>query len=89
MKDTQSTIAVFLGGIALVLTVVLVGVSISNRSLERKLQIQQGAIQQGQISQQVGTAIVRDAAQIAVQANNTQLRDLLSKHGITINQQGK
>jgi predicted Holliday junction resolvase-like endonuclease len=85
MKETQSTIAIFLGGIALVLTIVLVGVSISNRSLERKLQVQQGAIQAGQTSQQVGSAIVRDAATIAVQNNNSQLRELLGKHGITIN----
>jgi hypothetical protein len=89
MKDIQSTIAVFVGGFALVLTVVLVGISISNRGLERKLQSQQGIIQQGQASQQVGTAIVRDAAQVSVQTDNTALRDLLSKHGITINTQNK
>lgn len=86
MKSVQSTIAVFLGGLALVLTLVLVITSVMNRGLERKLQAQQGTIQQGQISQQVGTAIVRDAAQIAVGQNNSQLRELLSKHGIQINE---
>jgi hypothetical protein len=85
MKETQSTIAIFLGGIALVLTFVQVSISISNRSLERKLQAQQGTIQAGQASQQVGSAIVRDVANIAVQKNNTELRDLLGKHGLTIN----
>jgi hypothetical protein len=85
MKQAHSSLAVLLGGLALLLTLILVIVSIMNRGLERKLQVQQGTIQQGQMSQQVGTAIVRDAAQLAVGQNNTQLRDLLSKHGITIN----
>jgi hypothetical protein len=88
MKEISSIIAVIAGGIAFLLTVVLVGVSVSNRGLERKLQVQQAAIQNGQVSQQVGTAIVRDVAQVSVQAGNTALRDLLSKHGITISTEG-
>lgn len=87
MKDTQSTIAVFLGVLSLMLVLILAGFSLSNRSLGRKLQAQQGQIRQGQISQQVGQAIVKDVATLAVQNNNTELKDLLQKHGITINVQ--
>ncbi|MDR2463743.1 MAG: hypothetical protein LBD30_08205 [Verrucomicrobiales bacterium] len=86
MKETHSIIALILGGLALLLTIVLVGVSIGNRSLERKIQAQQVVINNGQVSQQVGRAIINDAATLAVNANNAALRELLAKHGIQINQ---
>jgi hypothetical protein len=85
MKETQSTIALFLGGFALLLTIIVVGFGLSNRGLEHKLQGQQGTINKGQLSQQVGSALIRDAATIAVNQSNSQLRELLSKHGISIN----
>ena len=87
MKETHSIITTILGGVALLLTIVLVFISMNNRSLGRKLEAQQVIINNGQISQQVGRAIIQDAAQLAVQANNAGLRDLLSKHGITIQNQ--
>lgn len=67
------------------LTIVLVFINHSNRGLERKLQEQQVQIQNGNVSQQVGRAIVQDAATIAVNTNNEELRGLLNKHGIQIN----
>jgi hypothetical protein len=88
-NSITNTLSVALGGLALVLALVVVIFNVTNQSLERKLQAQQGAIRQGQMSQQVGTAIVRDAAQMAVQGRDSQLRDLLAKHGITINEQQK
>ena len=59
-------------------------VSTSNRTIERGLQDQQVNINRGQLSQQVGTALVKDLAVASV--SNSKIKELLSKHGITVNQ---
>lgn len=84
MKPWQFYLSTTLAGLTLLLTIALLVITTSNRTLERGLQDQQVNINRGQMSQQVGTAVVQDLAQLSI--TNSKVKDLLSKHGITVNQ---
>lgn len=73
-----------MAGLSVVMTIALLVISTSNRTIERGLQEQQVNINRGQMSQQVGTALVKDLAVASV--SNAKIKELLSKHGITVNQ---
>lgn len=73
-----------MAGLTVVMTIALLVISTSNRTIERGLQEQQVNINRGQMSQQVGTALVKDLAVASV--SNAKIKELLSKHGITVNQ---
>jgi len=87
MNSWKNTTSVVLGGLSLLLTVTLIGLGVSNqylqKSLQEELQKNQPTINQGQLSQQFGTAIIRDMA--AASVNNSKMKDVLAKHGITVN----
>ncbi len=87
MNNWQNTTSVVLGVLALFLTLTLVGIGVSNQYMQKNLQEQaqkeQPSINQGQLSQQLGTAIIKDMAASSV--NNQRMKDLLAKHGITVN----
>jgi len=72
-----------MAGLTVVMTIALLIISTSNRTIERGLQEQQVNINRGQLSQQVGTALVKDLAVASV--SNAKIKELLSKHGITVN----
>jgi len=82
MKSFEFAIVTGLGGLCLVAAVALVVITSANRSIERGLQEQQLMINRGQVSQQIGAAIVRDLAGLSV--NNAKIRDLLSRNGINV-----
>lgn len=82
MKSIQSLILTALCGLCLLAAVALVAVSAANRGIERGLQEQQTVINKGQVSQQIGTAIVRDLANLSV--NNAKIRELLARNGINV-----
>ena len=88
MNSWKNTTSVVLGGLSLLLTVTLIGLGISNQYLQKNLQEEaqknQATISQGQLSQQFGQAIIRDMA--AASVNNSKMRDVLSKNGITVSQ---
>jgi signal transduction histidine kinase len=84
MKPWQFYLSTTLAGLTLLLTIALLVITTSNRTLERGLQDQQVNINRGQMSQQVGTAVVKDLAQLSI--SNSKIKDLLAKHGITVNQ---
>ncbi|MDX6765498.1 MAG: hypothetical protein SFU85_01775 [Candidatus Methylacidiphilales bacterium] len=84
MKPWQYYVSTGLASLALLLTIALLVVTTANRNVERGLQEQQVNINRGQLSQQVGTALVRDLAVASV--SNSRVKELLSKHGITVNQ---
>jgi signal transduction histidine kinase len=84
MKPWQFYLSITLAGLTLLLTIALLVITTSNRTLERGLQDQQVNINRGQMSQQVGTAVVKDLAQLSI--SNSKIKDLLAKHGITVNQ---
>lgn len=73
-----------MAGLTVIMTIALLVISTSNRTIERGLQEQQVNINRGQMSQQVGTALVKDLAVASV--SNAKIKELLSKHGITVNQ---
>jgi hypothetical protein len=82
MKPIEFAVTTGLAGLCLVAALALVVITSANRSIERGLQEQQQVINRGQVSQQIGTALVRDLAGISV--NNAKVRDLLSRNGINV-----
>lgn len=93
MKQTQFYIAVALSAICLVLAIALIAVGQSSQSAQLELQKRQSEIQielqqrqaevnKGQVSDQVGGAILRDLAPVALK--NSKIRDVLAKHGYNV-----
>lgn len=82
MKPIEFAVTTGLAGLCLVAALALVVITSANRSIERGLQEQQQVINRGQVSQQIGTALVRDLAGVSV--NNAKVRDLLSRNGINV-----
>ncbi len=87
MKSWQFQLNTALGGLSLILVIVVVILSQNNRGIQNELQQQQQVIQQGQLTQQVGTAIVRDMAQLSLR--NQRVKELLARHGYNITQQNQ
>ncbi|MDZ4789311.1 MAG: hypothetical protein SH807_10255 [Blastochloris sp.] len=84
MQKWQQVTLLILSGLVLFLTLALVVIGILNQKTSQELQAQQLEINRGQLSQQVGTAIVRDMA--AASVNNSRIKDLLTKYGFTVTQ---
>lgn len=82
MKSSEFAIVTALSGLCLLAAVALIAITSANRSIERGLQEQQMVINRGQVSQQIGTALLRDLAGLSV--NNTKVRELLSRNGINV-----
>ncbi len=68
--------------IALVLTVVLIVLGQGSKGMEQKLQAEQADISRGNMSQQIGTNLLREIA-IASQ-KSAKLKDVLAKNGYTL-----
>lgn len=84
MHKWQQTVLLTLSGLTLILTLTLIFIGVTNQSTAKVLQAEQNEINRGQVSQQVGSNIVREMANLSV--NNSRLKDLLTKHGFTVNQ---
>lgn len=66
-----------LAAVALALTLSLIALSYANRGLQRQLQTQQILINNGQLTQQLSTTIIRELAQTGVTTKDQELIDLL------------
>jgi|GEM_PF-4154976 len=73
-----------LGALALFLALVLITLSLANRGLQRQLQAQQVQINNGRVTQQVATNIIRELAQTGVNSKDQELLALLKKHGFDV-----
>jgi hypothetical protein len=82
MKPPHFYISTTLAVLCLICSLALVIIASANRSIERGLADQQMVINRGQVSQQIGTALVRDLAGSSV--GNSKIKDLLAKHGINV-----
>jgi hypothetical protein len=65
------------------MTGLLIFVGQSTSRLQASLNLQQEEINKGSTSQQVGTSLLKDLVQVAVNSNNPRLLELLRKSGIT------
>jgi hypothetical protein len=88
MRPIHFYLSTTLACLCLLATIILISVGAANRSIERGLQDQQLTINRGQVSQQIGTALVRDLAGLS--PSNSKVKELLAKHGInvTVNNNG-
>jgi hypothetical protein len=87
MYKWQYFVSLALSAVALLLTITLIVTGKTNQDIQQELQKQQTEINKGQVSQQIGTALLRDMAVASV--NNSKIKDLLAKHGFTVNQNPK
>ena len=85
MKMWQFVIALILGFICLGLSSFGIITGITNQKLQSDIQVQQLEINKGNLTQQVGTNLVREIA--AKAANNENLKNLLIRNGFTFNEQ--
>jgi predicted Holliday junction resolvase-like endonuclease len=83
-KFSQEQIQTALGVLALVLVVALVVLSLVNRNLQRSVQLQQVQINNGRVTQQVATNVIKDLAQMSLR--DSEISTLLKKHGFEIKQ---
>lgn len=82
MKPTQFYIGVALGAICLVLSIASVAMGQSNQRLQTEGQAQQLEINKGNTSQQIGTNILREMAQVSVK--NEKMKAILAKNGYNV-----
>lgn len=93
MRSLQFYISTALAAVCLLLSVWIIFAGASNQSLQAELQKQQQQLQTQQetinqgtvIAQQVGPALLRDMASVSVE--DKEMKDLLAKHGYTVNVQ--
>lgn len=84
MKMWQFVIALILGLVCAGLSAFGILTGMSNQRLQGELQQQQLEISRGNLSQQVGTNLVREIASKA--GTNAALKDLLTRNGFVLNE---
>ncbi len=77
--------SVFCSIVAVVLLVVNISLANSNRSLQSDLSKRQSDIATGQALSQLNQALVRQIAEFSLKFDNSQLRNVLTEQGITLN----
>lgn len=82
MKSIPYSLVLALSAFCLILSITLVFSGLSNQKLQMSAQQQQEEITKGQMSQQIGSNLVRDIAQLSVK--NDTLKSLLAKNGFTV-----
>jgi signal transduction histidine kinase len=82
MKPIQYYITVGIGAVCLILAIVGIWLSRSNQGLQNQLQDQQNEINRGNLTQQIGTNILRDMGSVALK--NDKMKELLGKHGFNV-----
>jgi NADH:ubiquinone oxidoreductase subunit 6 (subunit J) len=87
MQKWQYNVSLALSVVVLLLTITLIVTGKTNQDIQQQLQKQQLEINKGQVSQQIGTALLKDMAVASV--NNSKIKDLLAKHGFTVSQNQK
>ena len=71
-------------GLTLVVTIVAIGITTANRSLNREVQARQQFINQGVLWGQVNLRLANSLALAAEREHDERIRKLLEEHGITI-----
>ncbi len=84
MKLWQYLVVNSLSVAAMILLILWMSYASGNQERTLTLQQQQQVINQGQLTQQVSVAVIRDLASLSIQ--NEKIRDLLLKHGISVTQ---
>jgi hypothetical protein len=82
MKPWQYFITIALGVLCVGLSVAAVFSGKQNQKLQGELQLQQATINKGSLSQQVGTNLLRDIAQVGT--TNERVKELLTQNGYTL-----
>lgn len=82
MKRWQFTILLTLGIVCLGLSLVTIVFARENRKLQQSIQEQQVIINKGNLSQQIGTNLLREMA--AVAQTNEKMRALLQENGFSL-----
>ena len=90
MKQQQSLITLGLSALSVILCLWVIFANSANRSLQREYQEKLAAgqreknpeVQRGQMTQQVGTAIIKDMGEAALK--NDKMKELLKKQGIEV-----
>jgi Na+-transporting NADH:ubiquinone oxidoreductase subunit NqrC len=82
MKPPQFVVAVVLSLVPLVLVITLIFMGQKNQTLQAQLQTQQEAINQGSMSQQIGTNLLKEIAQASVK--DDKLKDVLTRAGFSV-----
>lgn len=83
MKPVPFYITVALAAVSLLLSIAVVALGQSNQQLQTELQKQQEEINRGNVSQQVGTNLLRDMASASVK--NDKMKEALAKNGYNVN----
>jgi cell division protein FtsB len=76
-------IAILLGALALILAVVVVVQSASNRALQQKIATGQAKLAQAQTMANLDNSLVQLMAKAAADRNDSALRNLLARNGVT------
>jgi hypothetical protein len=84
MKFWEFCVSILLSLVALVFAALLIVSNQNNRRLEKILNTQQVIINEGQLSQQIGSAVVQDLAVVSVR--NPKIKQLLADNGFTVTQ---
>jgi hypothetical protein len=84
MKSWQFIIALIVGFVCAGLSAFGIITGLSNQNLQGQLQQQQLEISRGNLSQQVGTNLVREIA--TQSATDPALKDLLTRNGFVLNE---
>lgn len=71
-------------GVALVITIIAVGISIGNQSLRREAALRQQAINQGVVWSQINMRLANSLGVIAAREHDERIRKLLEEHGIAV-----
>jgi signal transduction histidine kinase len=82
MKKSHSLILMLVGAACLVLSIFFVALGQSNQRLLLDAQQQQNEINRGNMSQQIGTNMLKDLAQISLK--NEKVKALLAKNGYNV-----
>jgi signal transduction histidine kinase len=82
MNKTQYYIVVLVGAASLLLSIIFVVLGQSNQRLLLDAQRQQDEINRGNMSQQIGTNLLKDMAQISVK--NEKMKEVLAKNGYNV-----
>ncbi len=78
----QFYITVALASACLILSIAVIALGQSNQRLQVEAQNQQNEINRGNMSQQIGTNILKDMASVSVK--NEKMKDVLAKNGYTV-----
>jgi hypothetical protein len=79
-----SRICAAAAGLTLVITIVAIGITAANRSLNREVVARQELINQAVASSQISTRLANSLVAVTERDNDARIRAMLEEHGITV-----